>query len=162
MTPEELAKLHARLAAADPNSVDPAAPAPRVQWEALFQTNDLAAEAAEKAQAGHTVATQSVAPAVPAERYIGHYRIERELGRGGMGIVYLASRSDKEYKKQVAIKLIQRANATFEMLQRFRNERQILATLDHPNICRLLDGGPPEDREPYFVMEDIRGGQANE
>jgi tetratricopeptide (TPR) repeat protein len=87
---------------------------------------------------------------------IGHYRIVRELGRGGMGAVYLAERSD-EYRKRVAIKLIKRGMDTDALLHRFRNERQILAGFDHPNIARLFDGGTTEDGLPYFVMEYIEG-----
>jgi eukaryotic-like serine/threonine-protein kinase len=87
---------------------------------------------------------------------IGHYRIVRELGRGGMGAVYLAERAD-EYKKQVAIKLIKRGMDTDSVLRHFRNERQILAGFDHPNIARLFDGGTTDDGLPYFVMEYIEG-----
>lgn len=88
---------------------------------------------------------------------IGAYRIVRELGRGGMGTVYLAGRADDTYKKRVAIKLIKRGMDTEEVLSRFRNERQILASLDHPNIARLLDGGTTGQGLPYFVMEYIEG-----
>ncbi|MEK6289610.1 MAG: serine/threonine-protein kinase [Acidobacteriota bacterium] len=88
---------------------------------------------------------------------IGAYRIVRELGRGGMGTVYLAGRADDTYKKRVAIKLIKRGMDTEEVLSRFRNERQILASLDHPNIARLFDGGTTDQGLPYFVMEYIEG-----
>ncbi len=91
-----------------------------------------------------------------AERRIGSYKILREIGRGGMGVVYLAERDD-EYRKQVAIKLIKRGMDTDAVLQRFRHERQILANLEHPNIARLLDGGTTDDGLPYFVMEYIEG-----
>ncbi len=90
-------------------------------------------------------------------RRIGAYRLIRELGRGGMGAVFLASRDDAEFKKSVAIKLIKRGMDTDFILKRFRNERQILATLDHPFIARLLDGGTTDDELPYFVMEYIEG-----
>jgi eukaryotic-like serine/threonine-protein kinase len=93
----------------------------------------------------------------PFER-IGPYRLIRELGRGGMGAVYLAERADDEYRRHVAVKLIQPA-ATFELTARFLAERQILATLDHPNIARLYDGGTAEDGTPYLVMEYIRGSR---
>jgi eukaryotic-like serine/threonine-protein kinase len=88
---------------------------------------------------------------------IGAYRIVREIGRGGMGAVYLAERDDGQFRKQVAIKLIKRGMDTDFILRRFRNERQILASLDHPNIGRLLDGGTTPDGLPYFVMEYIEG-----
>jgi len=88
---------------------------------------------------------------------IGAYKIVREIGRGGMGAVYLAVRADSEYQKRVAIKLVKRGMDTDFILRRFRNERQILASLDHPNIARLLDGGTTADGLPYFVMEYIEG-----
>lgn len=88
---------------------------------------------------------------------IGPYRVVRELGRGGMGTVYLAGRADDTYRKRVAIKLIKRGMDTEDVLRRFRNERQILASLDHPNIARLLDGGTTGQGLPYFVMEYIEG-----
>jgi serine/threonine-protein kinase len=90
-------------------------------------------------------------------RRIGNYTIIKEIGRGGMGAVYLATRGDDEYKKRVAIKLIKRGMDSEDILRRFRNERQILASLDHPNIARLLDGGTSEDGLPFFVMEYIEG-----
>src|SRR6185503_5635574 len=90
-------------------------------------------------------------------RRIGAYRIEREVGRGGMGAVYEAVRADNMFRKRVAIKLVKRGMDTDFILRRFRNERQILATLDHPNIARLLDGGTTDDGLPYFVMEYIEG-----
>ena len=71
---------------------------------------------------------------------IGAYAIVRELGRGGMGAVYLAERADGQFEKRVAIKVLKRGTDTDEVLRRFRIERQILANLEHPNITRLLDG----------------------
>ncbi len=88
---------------------------------------------------------------------IDRYRIIREIGRGGMGAVFLAERADDEYRKQVALKLIKRGTDTDSVLRHFRNERQILAGFDHPNIARLLDGGTTESGLPYFVMEYIEG-----
>src|ERR1044071_3483336 len=90
-------------------------------------------------------------------RRIGAYRVEREIGRGGMGAVYEAVRADNMFRKRVAIKLVKRGMDTDFILRRFRNERQILATLDHPYIARLLDGGTTDDGLPYFVMEYIEG-----
>lgn len=90
------------------------------------------------------------------DRRLGPYRILEEIGRGGMGAVYLAQRED-EFEKRVAIKIIKRGMDTHDMLRRFRNERQILAHLDHPNIARLLDGGSTADGLPYFVMEYVDG-----
>jgi len=88
---------------------------------------------------------------------VGAYRLIRELGRGGMGAVYLAVRADQEYDSQVAIKLVCPGLDTDFIFQRFRRERQILARLEHPNIARLLDGGTTEDQIPYLVMEYVDG-----
>jgi non-specific serine/threonine protein kinase/serine/threonine-protein kinase len=88
---------------------------------------------------------------------IGPYSVVRELGHGGMGTVYLAARSDQGFEKTVAVKLVRRGMDTDFILERFRNERRILADLDHPNIARILDGGSTEDGLPYFVMEYIPG-----
>jgi len=88
---------------------------------------------------------------------IGPYEIIRELGHGGMGTVFLAVRADDQYRKQVAIKLVNRGMDTDLILRRFMMERQILANLEHPNIARLLDGGSTPDGLPYFVMEFIEG-----
>jgi serine/threonine protein kinase/tetratricopeptide (TPR) repeat protein len=97
-----------------------------------------------------------------AGRRLGAYRVEREIGRGGMGAVYLARRADGQYEQQVAIKLIKRGMDTELVLGRFRAERQILASLDHPNIARLMDGGTTDDGRPYFVMEYIEGKPIDE
>ncbi|MEZ5400659.1 MAG: serine/threonine-protein kinase [Bryobacteraceae bacterium] len=88
---------------------------------------------------------------------IGPYRILEELGRGGMGAVYLAVRDDDEFQQQVAIKLVKRGMDTDYVLERFRYERQILAFLNHPNIARLLDGGSTSEGRPFFVMEYVKG-----
>jgi serine/threonine protein kinase/tetratricopeptide (TPR) repeat protein len=90
-------------------------------------------------------------------RDVGPYRIEREVGHGGMGTVYEARRADGEFQHRVAIKLIRGGTDRDFVLKRFRNERQILAALDHPNIGRLLGGGTTENGNPYFVMEYIEG-----
>ena len=90
-------------------------------------------------------------------RRLGAYRIEREIGRGGMGAVYEAVRADNEFNRRVAIKLVKRGMDTDFILRRFRKERQILAGLDHRHIALLLDGGTTEDGLPYFVMEFIEG-----
>lgn len=87
----------------------------------------------------------------------GAYTLEDLIGRGGMGAVYLASRTDKEFDKKVAVKLIKRGFDTDEIIRRFRHERQILAQLEHPNITRLLDGGSTGDGQPYLVMDYVEG-----
>ena len=88
---------------------------------------------------------------------IGAYRNVRELGHGGMGSVYLAVRDDDAYRKEVAVKVVKRGMDTEAIVRAFRTERQILATLDHPNIARLLDGGTTDDGRPYFVMDYVEG-----
>ncbi|HEX8174022.1 MAG TPA: protein kinase [Pyrinomonadaceae bacterium] len=88
---------------------------------------------------------------------LGAYRIERQIGRGGMGAVYLAERDDNTFQRRVAIKIIKRGMDTDFVLRRFRHERRILAALDHPYIARLLDGGATPTGQPYFVMEYIEG-----
>ncbi len=92
-----------------------------------------------------------------AGRRIGPYQLMRELGRGGMGAVYLAERADGQFRQQAAVKLVKRGMDTDFILGRFRQERQILASLNHPYIARLLDGGSTEDGLPYFVMEYVEG-----
>lgn len=93
----------------------------------------------------------------PPPSHIGPYAIQRQLGTGGMGTVYLASRADQHYSKLVALKVIRHGMEQDRIVQRFRRERQIVASLDHPNIARLLDGGAAEDGRPYFVMEYVEG-----
>jgi len=90
-------------------------------------------------------------------RQIGSYRIVDQIGRGGMGEVYRAVRADEQFDKQVAVKLVRSGHNSEAVVQRFKNERQILASLDHSNIARLLDGGTTGDGLPYFVMELIDG-----
>jgi eukaryotic-like serine/threonine-protein kinase len=88
---------------------------------------------------------------------IGPYRILREIGRGGMGAVYLAERDDERYRQQVAIKLIKPGLRGDRIQRRFRNEMQILAELNQANIARLFDGGETADGLPYLVMEYVEG-----
>jgi len=93
---------------------------------------------------------------------VGVYEIVEEIGLGGMGEVYRAFRADDQYSKEVAIKLVRAGQDSRQVLAHFRNERQLLASLDHPNIARLLDGGTTEDGVPYFAMELIEGEPINE
>ena len=88
---------------------------------------------------------------------ISQYRVVEQLGRGGMGEVYRAVRADDQFQKQVAIKLVRAGEDSGFVISRFKNERQILASLDHPNIARLLDGGATDEGVPYFVMELVEG-----
>ena len=90
------------------------------------------------------------------DRRVGPYRIVREIGRGGMGLVFEAVRDDDEYRKTVALKIAPPWIDAAALRERFRLERQILAELEHPNIARFLDGGT-DDGLPYFVMEYVDG-----
>ena len=111
----------------------------------------------------HVEPQASVTPSetAPADAWIGRtigaYRIEAMIGRGGMGTVYRGQRSDDQYRKRVAIKVIRAGMATEDVLRRFRIERQLLAQLDHPNIARLIDGAATEDGLPYLVMDYVEG-----
>jgi eukaryotic-like serine/threonine-protein kinase len=93
----------------------------------------------------------------PAGQVIGRYRLVREIGRGGTGTVYLAKRDDGTFEQLVAVKLLRRGLDTDDVLARFRAERQILASLSHPSIARLQDGGAAADGRPYLVMELVEG-----
>jgi serine/threonine protein kinase len=88
---------------------------------------------------------------------IGPYRVIRELGKGGMGTVFLGERSDGENETRVAIKLVRPGMDTEFILARFRRERQTLARMQHPNIARLLDSGSTNQGLPYIVMEYVDG-----
>ena len=103
-------------------------------------------------------ATRAPGPSQSLEgQRLGQYRILSKLGSGGMGDVYLAERADEEYQQRVAIKLVRAGAFSPQVQGRLRLERQILATLQHPNIARLLDGGRTPDGTPYLVMEYIEG-----
>jgi serine/threonine-protein kinase len=97
------------------------------------------------------------AVALQAGARVGPYRLLEEIGKGGMGRVFLAERGDGEYEQRVALKLINKSEDEDELLPRFYQERQALAMLAHPNVARLLDGGVTEDGQPYLVMEYIEG-----
>jgi serine/threonine protein kinase/tetratricopeptide (TPR) repeat protein len=94
--------------------------------------------------------------------FIGPYRIVRAVGHGGMGSVYEAMRDDGLFSMRVAIKLLHSGMSTEATLRRFHAERQVLASLQHSNIARLIDGGTTEDGLPYFVMEFVEGVRIDE
>lgn len=107
-------------------------------------------------RAGTTEVLDSGGPS-PVGRMFGSWRVERELARGGMAVVYLGGRADGQFRKQVAIKLIKRGMDTDAVIARMRRERRILASLDHPAISRLVDGGTTEDGLPWIAMEFVDG-----
>lgn len=105
------------------------------------------------------VAKPFLAPEPPKMegRQFGGYTLIREIGRGGAGVVYLAERSDQTFHRQVAIKLVLPPANSDAVIARFQQEREILASLDHPNIAKLLDAGVTEEGWPFFVMEFVDG-----
>src|SRR6187402_1782963 len=105
----------------------------------------------------HTTVTSEVLPDVNPDGRLGPYRLIREIGHGGMGTVYLGVRDDDVFQKRVAIKVLNRGMDTDSIVRRFRHERQILASFEHPLIATLLDGGSTPDGRPYFAMEYVEG-----
>jgi eukaryotic-like serine/threonine-protein kinase len=93
---------------------------------------------------------------------VGSYRLGRELGHGGMGVVYLAERADGHFEQRVALKLIKRGRDSDEIQRRFLTERQVLARLNHPHIAKLLDGGVTAEGQPWFAMEYVDGVPLNQ
>jgi len=106
------------------------------------------------------VLAQTALPArgnLTIDERVGVWRVLREIGRGGMGTVYLVERADGQFQQMGALKLVRATAAAEEIAQRLRRERRILASLTHANIARLLDGGQTEDGRPYLVMEYVEG-----
>jgi serine/threonine protein kinase len=123
--------------------------------QACGDRTDLAEAALERFKS--PLPTKTIPVAASTAQMIGPYRVLRELGKGGMGVVYLAVRDDGAFRKNVAIKLLRGDAVTHEFVERFRNERQVLANFDHPNIARILDGGDTTDGMPFYVMEYVEG-----
>jgi len=130
----------------------------RHEVESLLRSHEQSDEFLETpaAQLNQIVSQEDISE-YPQGYRLGPYEFDRRIGRGGMGAVWLATRFDKEYKKQVAIKMVKRGMNSQEILRRFRTERQVLANLDHPNIARLIDGGSTPEGLPYLVMEYVEG-----
>ena len=133
----------------------------RAEVEAMLVAHGQAAsksflEAEVFEAATHILAQLESADALKGKR-IGNYRIVREIGRGGMGAVYLAERADAQFRQWVALKIIRRGMDWDEIVRRFRRERQVLAALNHPHIARLLDGGTTDEGLPFFAMEFVEG-----
>ncbi len=128
------------------------------QDESPFDDSRETSEAREPTNVSSKITTPSVdGPQLLPGFRIGTYVVEREIGRGGMGTVYLASRADQTFEKRVAIKVTRGALTSPEAQEGFKRERRILARLEHPNIARLIDGGATAEGLPYLVMEFIEG-----
>jgi serine/threonine-protein kinase len=128
----------------------------RLELESLLAASDETLGFARRAVM--EVAQQQNAEPLLTKNCIGPYRVLRQLGEGGMGRVYVATRADELYHQEVAVKVMNPAAGHMRsMLLRFNAERQILASLNHPNIARFFDGGVTEDGVPYFVMEYVPG-----
>lgn len=127
----------------------------RAQVEALLRAHEKDVPVLDAGPAGLSLVFDDEA-AGDAER-IGPYRLVRELGRGGMGVVYQAERDEADFRQIVALKRLLPGVATPELIERFRRERRILASLVHANIAQLHDGGVTEAGDPYFVMEFVDG-----
>src|SRR5579862_6553873 len=143
--PAERARYLAEACGADRNL--------RESVEALLQAEPSSGRLRELIESTAALAE----PVTLIGRRVGAYQIQREIGQGGMGAVYLAVRADDAYQKQVAIKVVSAGWTSAYVHQRFQSERQILANLEHPYIARLLDGGATFDGRPYLVMEYVDG-----
>ena len=132
----------------------------RAEVESLLQDHDFADTLLENSPV--TPGALSWRAQEMIGKRIGAYRIIGKCGQGGMAVVYLGERDDQHYRKRVAIKMVSHASGNETILQRFRNERQTLAALDHPNIVKLLDGGSTEDGLPYLVMDFVDGVPINQ
>ena len=129
----------------------------RREVESLLASHAEAGGFLSGAPSADTGGGEAAGEPAPRTRPIGPYRILGVIARGGMGTVYRAVRDDDTFQKTVALKLV-RAGAASEFVERrFRQERQILARLQHPNIATLLDGGATDDGQPYLVMEHVEG-----
>ena len=147
----------ARPASGAPSSTPPAAaPELRAEAEALLAAHEQAGDFL-RLDAERGAALLEERPGRAPARRIGPYRVVRELGRGGMGVVYLAERVEGGFEQRAAIKVLKRGMDSDAILRRFLRERQILAGLEHANVARLLDGGVTEDGQPYFAMEYVDG-----
>ena len=131
----------------------------RAEVESLLAFHEVTRDPTHQADSAMTDSAASASEDAPAptDQRIGSYRVIREIGRGGMAVVYLALRDDDQYRKRVAVKLVRRGVDDADILRRFRNERQALAALDHPNVVKLFDGGSTQQGLPYLVMEYVEG-----
>jgi eukaryotic-like serine/threonine-protein kinase len=129
----------------------------RREVASLLASTTGAGASIRRAVAAEASRVTSDARATTVGRRLGPYRLRALLGEGGMGAVYLADRDDAQFAKQVAVKVLPHALGSPQAIARFRDERQILAALEHRHIVRLLDGGSTDEGLPYLVMEHIEG-----
>lgn len=135
----------------------------RTEVDSLLSAHEDAGELLAQPAAAHALGLdETAAPREWIGRRVGVYRIVEAVGRGGMSEVFRAVRDDDEYRKDVAVKVLREGYDTRSLLKRFKVEKQILATLDHPNIARLLDAGSTEEGLPYLVMDYIPGRPIDE
>ncbi|HEX7836448.1 MAG TPA: protein kinase [Kofleriaceae bacterium] len=127
------------------------------ELKALLANAPTAGASLRKVVAAEVQSLAKAAVTAQVGRRIGRFRLLELLGEGGMGAVYLAERDNAQFSQRAAIKILSRAVGSPEAIARFRDERQILAALEHPHIVRLLDGGSTDDGQPYLVMEHIEG-----
>ena len=136
-------------------------PALRREVESFLEAEANAPNFLNDDAAHHAGALLPDAPASPtllsSGQQLGAYRVVEQIGRGGMSAVYRAERADGTFDQEVAIKVMRADFRSDDFIQRFLNERQILASLNHPNIARVFDGGTIEAGHPYFVMEHVEG-----
>jgi len=148
LPPQERCAYLDRACAADPSL--------RPEVESLIASYEEVGDSMEEPALVLSAPTSPKEDAM-AGRQLGVYKLVKRVGQGGMAAVYLAVRADGEFRQQVAIKLIRPGLDSDEVLSRFRNERQTLAGLDHPNIVKLLDGGSTPEALPYLVMDYVEG-----
>ena len=165
LTPDEFAAIDAALDAvldapreARDALLDAQPPAVRAAVERMLGLDEIGNPLLDEGWAGR------IDPAVvdgldepPPPARLGPYRLGEPLGRGGMGTVYAARRADGAFDADVAVKVLRRGLDTDDIVGRFVRERQLLASLDHPTITRLLDGGTTADGRPWFAMERVSG-----
>ncbi|MEM1249744.1 MAG: serine/threonine-protein kinase [Acidobacteriota bacterium] len=155
---QEVEELFNRAVDLPPEDVDAFLASQTEDEELLREVRSLIASAAEDDRLIEDVIEDAAAPEPPKlGRRVGPYRLLQVLGTGGMGTVFLAERDDAEFEQKVAIKVSRRDLAGSQLEARFLVERQILASLNHPNISRLLDGGTSKTGLPYVVMEYLEG-----
>ena len=129
----------------------------RAEIERLLKAHDNIPDWLDRPALGAERTFATFDPPKLEGRSLSGYTLIREVGRGGMGSVFLAERSDQTFHRKVAIKLILPPAGSADVIARFHQERQILASLDHPNIAKLLDAGVTDEGWPYFVMEFVEG-----